>query len=296
MQMLMKISPNVHDGFHITRMSNGTMRHCQRLSCACDNSSSGQQGNRYTEAAYVIQEQSVERAEWAEAVRAATSGGGSKDKKRVKQRFWQPKLEPPPLLDNVVVVLVSPRRPISVGTVARALSCFECSSLRIVSPRCDILQRTSKSASKGAQYLLHKAQMCESVQEAVADVDYSVAFTRWTRGRSGAFVDLPSLTSHPVIESLVQAPISPSSSTTRVALVFGREELGLSDEEVDACSSVCSIPIGRLQESLSLSHAVTLALSALYSSRLSHLAKKDPAYRVNSLEGLAEGYDSSEDR
>jgi tRNA C32,U32 (ribose-2'-O)-methylase TrmJ len=38
-------------------------------------------------------------------------------------------------------VLVSPKMPVSVGTVARACSCFECEDVRIVSPRCDHLQR-----------------------------------------------------------------------------------------------------------------------------------------------------------
>ncbi|PNH02091.1 putative tRNA/rRNA methyltransferase MJ1476 [Tetrabaena socialis] len=58
----------------------------------------------------------------------------------------------------------------------------------------------------------------------------------------------------------------------KVALVFGREELGLSDEEVDGCEVVCSVPIGRLQESLSLSHAVSIALCSIYQARLQHLA------------------------
>ncbi|KAL6758975.1 hypothetical protein V8C86DRAFT_1404465 [Haematococcus lacustris] len=40
---------------------------------------------------------------------------------------------------------------------------------------------------------------------------------------------------------------SSSQAVVRVALVFGREELGLSDDEVKACDVACSIPIGRLQ-------------------------------------------------
>eukprot|EP00798_Chlamydomonas_sp_ICE-L_P015019 gene15019-21091_t len=64
----------------------------------------------------------------------------------------------------------------------------------------------------------------------------------------------------------------PIKRRKRVALVFGREELGMSDEEVDSCDVVCSIPIGRLQESLSLSHAVTLALSTIFQQRLSYVA------------------------
>lgn len=50
----------------------------------------------------------------------------------------------------------------------------------------------------------------------------------------------------------------------KVALVFGREVTGLTAEEIAACRAVCNLPMGRLSESLSLSHAVAIALSAMY--------------------------------
>jgi len=56
------------------------------------------------------------------------------------------------------------------------------------------------------------------------------------------------------------------SSGQKVAFVFGREVAGLTAAEVAACSSVCTIPMGRLQESLSLSHAVAIALCAIFES------------------------------
>ena len=88
-----------------------------------------------------------------------------------------------------------------------------------------------------------------------------------------------------------------SARPKRIALVFGREELGLSDEEVDACDVACSIPIGRLQESLSLSHAVSIVLSLLYAQRLAVVTgtsgSQGSGYAVSSLQGLAEGYDPS---
>lgn len=48
------------------------------------------------------------------------------------------------------------------------------------------------------------------------------------------------------------------------ALVFGREESGLSAEEVSACSHCCAIPAGELQPSLNLSHAVVVVLAQLF--------------------------------
>jgi tRNA C32,U32 (ribose-2'-O)-methylase TrmJ len=59
--------------------------------------------------------------------------------------------------------------------------------------------------------------------------------------------------------------LGPSACTEeKVAFVFGREVTGLTDEEVTSCSAVCSINMGRLQESLSLGHAVAIALCAAF--------------------------------
>lgn len=170
--------------------------------------------------------------------------------------------------------------------------------------------RSSRSVSKGAQYILHKAQEHDSLSAALSDVDLSVAFTRWLPGQQHmSLPDIPSLLQHPVVQQMlhqahitdvkstahtehqgpilpeqqqdstslqdqlsqwVSAPVSSCSShgsssegsggdcsvssssvsagrPVRVALVFGREEFGLSDEEVAACDLACSISIGRLQ-------------------------------------------------
>lgn len=53
----------------------------------------------------------------------------------------------------------------------------------------------------------------------------------------------------------------------KLALVFGREVEGLTDDEVNACDAVCAIPTGRLIESLSVSHAAVIILSQYYQSR-----------------------------
>ena len=60
--------------------------------------------------------------------------------------------------------------------------------------------------------------------------------------------------------------ISPSEDAAqqRVAFVFGREVEGLMPEEVAACSAVCRLPMGRLQESLSLTHAIAIAMSVAF--------------------------------
>ncbi len=76
-----------------------------------------------------------------------------------------------------------------------------------------------------------------------------------------AFSTVTQMTDHLEREGL----LGPSASGgEKVAFVFGREVTGLTAEEVAACSAVCSIHMGRLQESLSLSHAVSIALCAAF--------------------------------
>lgn len=89
---------------------------------------------------------------------------------------------------------------------------------------------------------------------------------------------VPDLTQQPEIlaalapvDTAEQSPPSNGSIETRpqVALVFGREYEGLAEEEIKVCSASCCITMGRLQESLSLSHAVCLVLGSLFQHRLS---------------------------
>ncbi len=245
----------------------------------------------------------------------------------------QPVLSPPPLLHDVAVVLVAPKRPVSIGTVARSLSCFECPDLRIVQPRCELLTRASRNSSKGAQYLLHNAQVYKSLEDALKGCGMAAAFARWlpaVEDEEDVMVDgvqgisalhkrqpllqlqgVPALLQHVAaaqqqlkqqqqqqphqlecvedVQGLYVGCLLDASHTTQacmypshtahpplshththhtaspsLALVFGREEAGLTNEEIHACDCAVSISIGRLQESLSLSHAVSIALSQLY--------------------------------
>lgn len=136
--------------------------------------------------------------------------------------------------------------------------------------------------SKGAQYILWRAGVHDKLSDALGDVDLSVAFTRWLPDQQQPAVpDIPSLLAYPAVQQMLMQPQQHSQQASeqqpqgaqqqqqqltgqkegqwqqqhqqrpaRIALVFGREEFGLSDEEVAACDVACSISIGRLQVSL----------------------------------------------
>ncbi|BDA47934.1 probable tRNA (cytidine-2'-O-)-methyltransferase TrmJ [Coccomyxa sp. Obi] len=190
-------------------------------------------------------------------------------KRGTLQRFWKPDLEPPAALGNLSVVLVGPQKPPNVGAVARACNCFEAEDLRIVGPSCPITVRSAQNAAMGGQRLLWQASEFGSVEDAVEGC-YSVAFTRWQDGRDGqaAFGSIGRL-----VHELEQRGLLGQKDADigdRVAFVFGREVSGLLPSEVAACDAVCSIQMGRLQESLSLSHAVAIALCAAFECNLKY--------------------------
>ncbi|EFJ45312.1 hypothetical protein VOLCADRAFT_106038 [Volvox carteri f. nagariensis] len=128
------------------------------------------------------------------------------------QLSWEGSLlEPPALLDGVTVVIISPRKPVTVGTVARACGSFECEDLRIVMPRQEsyITRRHAKSASKGAQYILYRAAHYDSIAQATADCEVRIAFTRWSQASSPHVfkVDISSLADHPAVHDVITQPL-----------------------------------------------------------------------------------------
>ena len=70
---------------------------------------------------------------------------------------------------------------------------------------------------------------------------------------------------------------SGSTSGGKIALVMGREDLGLLPEELARCDAICSLPMGRLQESHSLTHALTIALSRIFEWRQAQMSPADRA-------------------
>lgn len=78
------------------------------------------------------------------------------------------------------------------------------------------------------------------------------------------------------IRSLVAAGALPRlPGPDKTALVFGREDCGFFPEELSRCSAVCSLPMGRFQESLSLTHALSIVLAQLFDWRRGQLPPQE---------------------
>ena len=148
------------------------------------------------------------------------------------------------------VVLVEPAGPINIGSVARLCENFNVHELRLVSPKCDYLANEAKKMSVKGVKILEKAKVYKDLNSALSDCSRIIA----TCGRK----DHGEIPLHSNKEALCWALESEREET--IALVFGRENHGLSNEELLKANKVISLNTDENYPSLNLSHAVAIVL------------------------------------
>jgi tRNA/rRNA methyltransferase len=154
--------------------------------------------------------------------------------------------------DPVRVVLVAPRNPLNIGAVARAMSNFGFTDLRLVNPY-DVAFQEARSAVR-AQYILENARVFPTIPEAVADATLVVGST--ALGHRDLHAPLYRLEA---AGSLVHQHV-PSGP---VALLFGSEKFGLSNEDMSYCHWLLRIPTRSEHGSMNLGQAVAICLYEL---------------------------------
>ena len=152
------------------------------------------------------------------------------------------------LLARIRVVLARPSHPGNIGAAARAMKTMGLLDLRLVSPR-SFPHEEATAMAAGAADLLARARVHETLEEALADSTHAVGFS--ARGR-----DL----SHEgeAIRDCAPAILEAAGSGS-VALVFGNETSGLSNEELLRCARLAHIPSNPAYGSLNLAAAVQIA-------------------------------------
>lgn len=149
--------------------------------------------------------------------------------------------------DAISIVLVEPQSPGNVGMVCRAMKNMGLTDLRIVKG-CPIDHPEAYKFAVSARDLLQQARIFPSLPEALADTELSVATTR-RHGKYRQEIHTP--------REIVRK-ISDHLSGNRAALVFGREDNGLTTEELSCCRWLATIPTDDDYGSLNLAQAVLL--------------------------------------
>lgn len=182
-----------------------------------------------------------------------------------------------PDFDHLRVVLVATRNPLNIGAAARAMSNFGFLNLCLVNPF-EPSFREARSAV-GASELLANARVFATVAEAVADCSLVVGTTavgsREVR--------------HPVKGLQDAAPlIRKRLAAGHVALLFGSEKFGLSNEDLSHCSWLLRIPTREEHRSMNLGQAVAVCLYELArSSRRVQIPEKDQPATAGDINRVA---------
>lgn len=177
-------------------------------------------------------------------------------------------------MENIRVIFVEPLFEINIGYVARTMKNFRIHDLYLVNPRTEV-GRTSLIYSAHAKDVVLNARIVNSIQEAVGEIGYVVG----TTGK-------PSKKEHRVL----RLPITPeelgrnmADYKGKVAILLGREDIGLKNEELAICNVVVTIPANPLYPILNVSHAAAIIFYEIY--------KHSTLRRANTLFGIKRASD-----
>jgi tRNA/rRNA methyltransferase len=144
------------------------------------------------------------------------------------------------------IVLVRPQLGENIGKAARAMLNFGLTDLRLVSPRDGWPNPSAGPAASGADVVLERAQVFETVAEALHDIPHVYATTVRKRG-----LVMPVVTPEDAAREIRTWP-------ERSAILFGAERSGLETEEVAIAGKILTVPINPEFRSLNLAQAVIL--------------------------------------
>ncbi len=148
------------------------------------------------------------------------------------------------------MVLVEPQYDGNLGFVSRVIKNFGITDLHIVNPAADINSDECRDRSVHAQEVLDNARIYDTFAEAAPQFTHTAAFAAraWSTDKSHRRTPI-SIEEYGELVGDLEGDI---------ALVFGREDDGLANEDVERCDTVVTIPTHEMYRSMNLSHAVAV--------------------------------------
>jgi tRNA/rRNA methyltransferase len=148
-----------------------------------------------------------------------------------------------------VVILVEPQLGDNIGATARAMANFGLSRLRLIKPRDGWPNPRAWVAASGADRVLDRAELFDTLEAAVADLTFVLATTARAHDQAKPVVS-------PEAAAELMAPKIAAGET--VGLVFGRERYGLENHEVGLADRIVTLPVNPAFASLNLAQAVLI--------------------------------------
>ncbi len=153
------------------------------------------------------------------------------------------------LADLVRIVLIHTTHPGNIGATARAMRVMGINSLYLVQPKFFPHSRATAMAS-GAVDVLENAQVVDTLEEALADCQLAYATTARMRHLS--------MPVYSVREAAVEMVQALHATSQPIAIVFGTERSGMTNQQIDCCQRVLHIPTANEYNSLNLAQAVQI--------------------------------------
>jgi TrmH family RNA methyltransferase len=148
-------------------------------------------------------------------------------------------------LENIVIILAGAKYPGNIGSAARAMFNMGLGHLVLAAPQCAINEESYRMAKAG-RTVLDAAKTCRSLKSALRGIRLLVG----TTGKSGGYRT-------PAFAPRSLAPrILDRAARQKVGILFGREDTGLVDEELQLCQLLIRIPTHYKASSLNLAQAV----------------------------------------
>jgi tRNA/rRNA methyltransferase len=148
-----------------------------------------------------------------------------------------------------VVILVRPQMGENIGAVARAMSNFGLSELRIAAPRDGWPNPKAQEMAAGAENIVNAAQVFPDFRSAMADIHLAYATTARPRDMEKRVVEPP---------QAMQEVREHLAAGHKIALVFGPERSGLENDDLGWCDTLITIPTAPENQSLNIAQSAVL--------------------------------------
>lgn len=190
-------------------------------------------------------------------------------------------------LGRIRIVLVETSHPGNVGAAARAIKAMGLSHLALVAPRQNGLtvHDEARAMASGADDILAACRVHATLAEALAGCTWAVALTARGREYAPPELDAEGAARH--------AATLAAHAGAEVALVFGSERAGLSNDHVLACQAICTIDTDPAFSSLNLSQAVQILAFLCRRGALAALSAPAPADAGAAASGPAAGAEAA---
>ena len=165
-------------------------------------------------------------------------------------------------LENIRIVLVDPKYAGNIGSICRVMMNMGITDLAIVAPGEHLCWEEARKLAYKAEPMLDGLKTFQTLEDAVADCTVVAG----TSARTGLYRD------HAYLPREIAPIVLDSAVNHKAALVFGREDKGLFNEELAVCTHIINIPSSDLYRSLNLSHAVMVCCYELF------LLANNPSY------------------